>query len=83
MVVAVSFFLVLFLSLSGAVEMWKIHRPTESWLRIFAPTRTMVTRRRASQEEVRRRMHTQMLSCEDSAIRDAVFPVRSEEGARE
>jgi hypothetical protein len=35
---AVSFFLVLFLSLKRAVEMWKIHGPTEPWLRILDPT---------------------------------------------
>ena len=41
--VAVSFFLVLFLSLKRAVEMWKIHGPTEPWLRILDPTTRWLT----------------------------------------
>jgi hypothetical protein len=42
------------------------------------PNHMMVDGRRSSQGEVRKGMHTQMLSFEDSTIRDAVFPERSE-----
>jgi hypothetical protein len=40
----------------------------------------MVKGRHSSQGEVRKGMHTQMVSFEDSTIRDAVFPERSEKG---
>jgi len=39
------------------------------------PNQMMVTRRPSSQDEIRKGMHTQMLSFEDSTIRDAVFRV--------
>ena len=43
------------------------------------PDHSMVTRRHSSRPKSGEGMHAQMLSFEDSAIRDAVFPVRSEE----
>jgi hypothetical protein len=85
-VAAVSFFLVLFLSLKWAVEMWKIHGPTELWLRILDPTTRWLTVDVRARAEVREKgMHTQMLSFEDSTIRDAVFPdeVGRERGKKE
>ena len=54
-VVAVSFFLVLFLSLRRAVEMWKNPQADRGLVTNGRPDHAMVTRRRSSQVEVRRR----------------------------
>lgn len=75
-VAAVSFFLLLFLSLKRLVEMWKIHRADRALVTNMPIDHTMVNRRRSSQSLVAgEQMHTQMLSLEDSAIRYARFPV--------
>ena len=54
-VVAVSFFLVLFLSLRRAVEMWKNPQADRALVTNIRPDHVMVTQRRSSQGEVRRR----------------------------
>jgi hypothetical protein len=54
-VVAVSFFLVLFLSLRRAVEMWKNPQADRGLVTNSRPNHAMVTRRRSSQAEFRRR----------------------------
>ena len=72
-VAAVSFFLLLFLSLGGAVEMWNTARTDEALVTNRHFNQVMVYRRRSSQSQSGEQMHTQMLSFEDSAIRNASF----------
>ena len=73
-VAAVSFFLLLFLSLRRAVEMWETPqaRP-RPWLRIFQSTTRWLTVDIRARAKAGEGMHTQMLSFEDSAIRNAFF----------
>ena len=71
-VAAVSFFLLLF-SLRRAVEMGKLHMPIRPWLRIFQSTTRWLTVDIRARAKAGEGMHTQMLSFEDSAIRNAFF----------
>jgi hypothetical protein len=62
-----------FLSLGGAVEMWKTPRTDGALVTNRHFDQVMVNRRRSSQSQSGEQMHTQMLSFEDSAIRNASF----------
>ena len=72
-VAAVSFFLLLFLSLKRAVGMWKNPRADMALVTNSHFDHMMINRRRSSQSQSGEQMHTQMLSFEDSAIRNASF----------
>ena len=61
------------LSLGGAVEMWKTPRTDGALVTNRHFNHVMVNRRRSSQSQSGEQMHTQMLSFEDSAIRNASF----------
>jgi hypothetical protein len=56
-----------------AVEMWKTPRADGALVTNKHFDQVMVNRRRSSQSQSGEQMHTQMVSCEDSAIRNASF----------
>ena len=73
-VAAVSFFLLLFLSLRRAVEMWETPQADQALATNIPIDHLMVNRRHSSpRAKAGEWMHTQMLSFEDSAIRNAFF----------